>query len=222
MPRYAFRIEYLGTPFNGRTLQARLRAARRIVNLQNELRRKIEKLRELNDDLTAANQRLYDFAHHDSLTGLPNRRLMIERLQQQWSGYQRRHRPFTVALLDLDNFKRVNDELGHDIGDLVLMQAARVLRRQVRAEDTVARFGGEEFLILMPETDLDAARLLAERVRASIAEEAFVSAGQRFDMTASIGVAAATPDLNTWQALLKVADQALYAAKGAGRDRVYG
>jgi len=214
--------DFLAKPVNARKLQARLRAAMRIVNLQTELRRKIENLRELNTGLTEANRRLFDIAHHDALTGLPNRRLAIDRLQQEWSGYQRRHKPFAIALIDLDHFKRVNDDLGHDIGDLVLAQLARVLRRQIRTEDTVARFGGEEFLVLMPDTDVDAARLLAERIRASIAREPFVSVGAHCDMTASVGVAAAAPGMHSWQELLKAADRALYAAKGAGRDRVHG
>lgn len=214
--------DFLTKPINLRKLQARLRAAKRIINLQTELRRKIEALRELNAALTETNKRLFDVAHHDTLTGLPNRRLIIDRLQQEWAAYQRRKTSFAVALLDLDYFKRVNDERGHDVGDAVLARLARVLRRQIRAEDIVARFGGEEFLILMPNTELGAARRLAERVRASVAREPFFGSDATPSMTASIGVAAAAPDLDSWQALLKVADTQLYAAKGAGRDRVCG
>src|SRR5690606_28995894 len=153
-----------------RELEGRLRAAKRIITLQSELRRKIESLRELNSDLTDANRRLFDVAHHDVLTGLPNRRLMVEQLRQAWAGYQRRRKPFALALVDIDHFKRVNDHYGHDAGDKVLTRVAKILRRQIRAEDSVARFGGEEFLILMPDTDSDAAARLAERVRAAIAD----------------------------------------------------
>src|SRR5690606_13079152 len=110
---------------------------------------------------------------------------IIERLQQEWSAFQRRQTPFAVALLDLDYFKRVNDERGHDVGDEVLARLARVLRRQVRAEDIVARFGGEEFLVLMPNTELGAACRLAERVRASVAQEPFFGDADPGRMTAS-------------------------------------
>ena len=212
--------DFVNKPVNVRELEARLRAAKRIISLQTELRRKIESLRELNTELTDANRRLFDFAHHDALTGLPNRRLMVERLQQAWSEYQRRGKSFAVAVLDLDHFKRVNDELGHDAGDQVLARIARVLRRQIRAEDTVARFGGEEFLILMPETDIQAAVQLAERVRTAIEREQFVGGGRGWSVTASVGVAAANASTKSRDELLKGADEALYEAKGAGRNRV--
>jgi len=214
--------DFVNKPVNVRELEARLRAAKRIISLQTELRRKIESLRELNTELTDANRRLFDFAHHDALTGLPNRRLMVERLQQAWSEYQRRGREFAVAVLDLDHFKRVNDELGHDAGDQVLARIARVLRRQIRAEDTVARFGGEEFLILMPETGIEAAMQLAERVRSAIEREQFTEGGRSWSVTTSIGVAAASTSTTSRDELLKAADEALYEAKGAGRNRVCG
>jgi two-component system, cell cycle response regulator len=212
--------DFINKPFNVRELEARLRAAKRIISLQTELRRKIESLRELNTELTDANRRLFDFAHHDALTGLPNRRLMVERLQQAWSEYQRRGKSFAVAVFDLDHFKRINDELGHNAGDQVLARIAHILRRQIRAEDTVARFGGEEFLILMPQTDIQAAVQLAERVRHAIEREKFVDGGHRWSVTSSTGVAATNESTKSWDALLKAADEALYEAKGAGRNRV--
>lgn len=214
--------DFLAKPVNVRELEGRMRAAKRIITLQSELRRKIESLRELNSDLTDANRRLFDVAHHDVLTGLPNRRLMVEQLRQAWAGYQRRRKPFALALVDIDHFKYVNDHYGHDAGDKVLTRVAKILRRQIRAEDSVARFGGEEFLILMPDTDSDAAARLAERVRASIADERFIDAGREWSVTVSVGVASAEQKTLSWESLFKAADVALYEAKAAGRDRVCG
>ncbi|MEX2482831.1 MAG: diguanylate cyclase [Gammaproteobacteria bacterium] len=214
--------DFLAKPVNVRELEGRLRAAKRIITLQSELRRKIESLRELNSNLTDANRRLFDVAHQDALTGLPNRRLMVEQLRQAWAGYQRRHKPFALALVDIDHFKRVNDDYGHDAGDKVLTRIGKILRRQIRAEDSVARFGGEEFLILMPDTDVDAAARLAERVRAAIAGESFIAAGREWSVTASVGIASTAQKTLSWESLFKAADVALYEAKAAGRDRVCG
>jgi two-component system, cell cycle response regulator len=212
--------DYLNKPVNVRELHARLRAGKRIVALQTELRRNADNLRALNADLSAANRRLYEVAHLDALTGLPNRRLMVERLQQEWAAYKRRLAPLALILLDVDHFKRVNDEHGHDFGDTVLTRIAQILRREIRAEDTIARMGGEEFLVLTPNTDGAAARDLAERMRVRVAEEVFDGGGRQWSVTASFGVATAEPGMSGWEALFKLADNALYEAKSAGRNRV--
>ena len=212
--------DYLNKPVNVRELQARLRAGKRIAALQTELRRNAENLRVLNADLTAANRRLFEFAHVDALTGLPNRRLIVDRLQQEWAAYARRHKSLSLILLDVDNFKQVNDEYGHDMGDTVLTRIAQVLRRETRAEDTIARFGGEEFVILTPDAELVAAVQLAERIRGAIEREVFTDAGRSWSITASFGVATACESTRSWETLLKTADVALYQAKSAGRNRV--
>src|SRR5690606_711303 len=121
-----------------------------------------------NAKLKEANRRLYEFAHTDALTGLPNRRFIIDRLQQEWALFARKGVPFSVLLLDIDHFKAVNDERGHDVGDRVLQRVAQILRREIRTEDTVGRFGGEEFLIIAPVLDLEGATAVAERVRAAV------------------------------------------------------
>jgi two-component system, cell cycle response regulator len=212
--------DFLNKPVNVRELQARMRAGKRIIALQTE--RNAENLRVLNAELSAANRRLFDFAHLDALTGLANRRLIVERLQQEWSAHARHQVPLSVILLDVDHFKKVNDEHGHDMGDAVLSRIAQVLRRETRAEDTVARFGGEEFLILTRDADLASAALLAERVRAAVAREQFTSSDRSWSITASFGVATTDPETESWDSLLKRADIALYQAKGDGRNLVRG
>jgi diguanylate cyclase (GGDEF)-like protein len=214
--------DFLPKPVDRRELEARLRAARRVVELQWRLNREAEQLRELNTRLEVANQQLASAALTDPLTGLPNRRYLLENLSQEWARTARQRGHFAMVFVDLDHFKRVNDELGHDVGDVVLERVARVLRRQVRAGDTVGRFGGEEFLILCPGSGLESAKLIAERIRRELAAQRFNIGGTSWTVTASFGVAAAIPSAapSSWDETLKRADAALYAAKHSGRDRV--
>jgi len=151
-------------------------------------------------------------AYADFLTGLPNRRcgeiLLAQELQHAG--------PLTVVLFDLDHFKDVNDRYGHDVGDMVLREAARLTARRVRGHHQVVRWGGEEFLLIMPLTDARTAEHLAERIRADIAGHRFVGAG---GLTASFGIAVQRPG-DTAERLVKRADAALYRAKQLGRNRV--
>jgi diguanylate cyclase (GGDEF)-like protein len=142
-------------------------------------------------------------------------------MRQDWALALRQQRNFCVVFVDLDHFKRVNDERGHEAGDIVLERAARVLRRTVRTEDTVGRFGGEEFVIMCPGCSVDDALIVAERIRASLAAEQFSIGGQQWSVTASFGVASAlaTTALD-WSDVVRSADEALYRAKHLGRNRV--
>ncbi len=212
--------DYLTKPIKPRELEARLRAGKRVVELQVALGREAENLQTVNEDLAVANRQLFDFAHTDALTGLPNRRYILGRLKQEWAVHTRRLSPLSLILLDIDCFKVVNDQHGHDVGDIVLERVAHIMRREIRLEDTVARFGGEEFLIITPGTDLAGAKQIAERIRVNIAREVFTFSGASWHVTASLGVAAANLDAEGFQGLLKSADQALYCAKGAGRNQV--
>jgi two-component system cell cycle response regulator len=157
----------------------------------------------------------------DELTGLYNRRyfdrhlhLMLERAQQQ-------ERDLAVMLIDLDFFKAVNDTHGHDSGDVVLREFSARLRRNIRGVDLACRFGGEEFVVLMPDTDFRQAQMVAERVRSAVAERGFeLGAGRPLGVTVSVGVALNESDADTPEMLLKRADVALYRAKREGRNRV--
>lgn len=157
----------------------------------------------------------------DELTGLYNRRyfdrhlyLMLERAQQQ-------ERDLAVMLIDLDFFKAVNDTHGHDVGDVVLREFSARLRRNIRGVDLACRFGGEEFVVLMPDTDFRQAQMVAERVRSAVAERSFdLGAGRPLPVTVSVGVALNETDADTPEVLLKRADVALYRAKREGRNRV--
>jgi diguanylate cyclase (GGDEF)-like protein len=214
--------DYLTKPVVRRELEARLRAARRVVGLQRQLAQEADALRELNAQLEVANRQLASAALTDSLTGLPNRRHVLERLRQEWSLAARHSRPFGVVFVDLDHFKKINDVRGHHAGDIVLERVSRVLRRVIRTEDTAGRFGGEEFVVLCPGANHAQAMRAAERIRAELEAEEFSIGGETWHVTASLGVAAvgAVRGEAQWDSALRQADAALYRAKNQGRNRV--
>lgn len=157
----------------------------------------------------------------DTLTGLPNRRAMVQRMEQTLSMAQRNGRPVSVALIDADHFKAINDEDGHPVGDAVLRTLAQHLGQQVRQADLLARIGGEEFGLLMPETDERGATELCERLRQSVENLPLPVVRSGPNVTVSIGVATGYPDKGlNFNTLYFKADQALYAAKRAGRNQV--
>jgi diguanylate cyclase (GGDEF)-like protein len=166
-----------------------------------------------------AEELLSHAAHSDPLTGLMNRRAMLEQLEYQTARFQRNHTPFTLLLGDLDNFKAINDTFGHDAGDQALIQTARHIVHGIRAQDLVARWGGEEFLILLPDTDLAGGVVVAEALREAIASKGVAIGDGTRHITLSLGVA----EYNLGQTInqfIKAADTALYQAKVGGRNRV--
>lgn len=165
-------------------------------------------------------RRLEHLSQHDALTGLANRRVLGESVERAWQRFRRRGEPFAVVALDLDHFKRVNDTHGHQAGDAVLVETARRIQRVARAADVVARHGGEEFVVLMPEAGLPGAAALAERLLQRLRATPCEAAGAPLCVTASAGVAVARGDDEDPQAVLRRADEALYRAKAEGRDRV--
>ena len=168
----------------------------------------------------AAEDRLRELATHDALTGAFNRRHIEEVVKREFERADRYGRPLTVAMLDADHFKRVNDSYGHQVGDDVLRELADRCRRTLRSNDVLGRYGGEEFVIVFPETGLDEARVVAERLRGAIAERPVSTGDLSLPVTVSIGLATSsrgqTPD-----SLLARADAALYAAKRGGRNLVH-
>ncbi|MFE5670556.1 diguanylate cyclase [Agromyces sp. NPDC056523] len=162
-------------------------------------------------------------ALHDQLTGLANRKLLQERLEAALAGAQRDGRPLSIVFIDLDGFKPINDALGHRIGDEVLVEVADRLRGAARASDPVARYGGDEFVIVCENADAEAAGILAERFRHEIGRP-LTSVPPRYAVAASLGVATWTPDDGSdppeAERLIRLADEAMYASKRRGRDRV--
>jgi diguanylate cyclase (GGDEF)-like protein len=165
-------------------------------------------------------KRLEELATTDGLTGLLNKRTATEVARQKLRSAQRFHKPLSVLICDLDHFKQINDTYGHDVGDQVIRGFADVLRRAKRETDTVGRFGGEEFVVVCEETDLEGAELLAERIRAELGRSTFVSPAGAVKVTCSVGVSTYPEAGADWESLFKATDEALYTSKRAGRDRV--
>ncbi len=169
--------------------------------------------------LARANAELAQLARTDSLTGLPNRRAFLEAAATEMERMQRSGRAFSILMTDIDLFKRINDTHGHDSGDAVLKNVASVLRDSVRSQDTVARWGGEEMIILLPETEWEAARTVAEKCRRALETTPLSVDGNSLHVTLTIGVSQVRPGESV-QACIRRADEALYAGKQAGRNRV--
>lgn len=165
----------------------------------------------------AAEARLVLLASHDPLTGLLNRRRMLERLHERRAEFDRRERPFALVMADIDHFKAVNDAHGHEVGDQVLCDISQVLKANLREEDVLARWGGEEYLILLSEASLEAASVVAEKLRRAVETHPF--GGGALSITMTFGVHVFDGALTLEQAIA-AADSALYAGKAAGRNRV--
>jgi two-component system chemotaxis response regulator CheY len=199
--------DYLTKPFDPGELCARIGVGRRIICLQR--------------DIEAKNLLLQEAARTDPLTGLPNRRAIEEWAERQIRGATRHGYPLWVILADLDSFKSVNDNYGHDAGDLVLQKFAEVLRATTRASDICGRMGGEEFVIVLTHVDRNAVAPTVERLREQFASMEFRFGGKTASVTSSFGIAGCDgKSCPEFSYLLRQADAALYAAKRAGRNRV--
>ena len=196
--------DYVGKPYDPAELHARLEVGRRLV--------------ELNDELVEAQLRLEVQASTDALTGLANRRCILERLEDEVRRAAREGGTLGVGMVDVDLFKHVNDSYGHTVGDEVLWEVARRMQRALRPYDRVGRVGGEEFLVLAPGVTAPELEQLLERLRAAVGSVPFTPQGHEFPVTVSAGGAVSCGEPG--EALVARADAALYEAKARGRDRV--
>jgi len=212
--------DYLTKPLTPKLFFARLRAAQRVVQLQEELAFDREQMVRFSNELSIANKRLQQQALTDALTDLPNRRFAMERLEQEWALTQRGERALSCMMLDIDHFKKINDTFGHQLGDEALKQVADALRKTARAQDVVCRYGGEEFLVICPDTGATAAYQAAERMRVSVESLRMLAPdGRHMPLTLSIGVAEKGEGIADMNALINRADDSLYTAKTQGRNR---
>ncbi|HVM91683.1 MAG TPA: diguanylate cyclase [Terriglobales bacterium] len=199
--------DYIRKPFDEAELKARLLVGKRILELQ--------------DELVAARERMREAATRDALTGLLNRGEIFAMLERELERSRRERRPLSVILADIDHFKKVNDTEGHLFGDEALREIARRLQSKLRPYDGVGRYGGEEFLLVLPACEVDAAMERANELRKAIAASAVASGNVQKAITMSMGVAVSECiGLSEVTNLLNRADTALYAAKKNGRNRV--
>jgi diguanylate cyclase (GGDEF)-like protein len=198
----------------------RLQASSRDVTERKDYERQLEearrKLQVHQESLLEANARLAALASHDGLTGLKTRRAFEERMVDELARIRRSSQPVSLLLLDIDHFKSFNDSFGHPRGDEVLRAVARLLSRAIRDTDIAVRYGGEEFAIILPNTDSDGAAMMGERLRAAIEEAPWSERA----ITMSVGAATATTHTTDLAELLEHADRALYRSKQGGRNRV--
>lgn len=198
--------DYLVKPFNAFELKARLDVGRRILDLQKQL--------------IAAYEEMRHGALHDPLTGVCNRGAILEHFEKEWRRAEREQAPLGVLLADIDHFKAINDTHGHQAGDAVLWEVAQRMRAAIRASDAVGRYGGEEFLMVLPGCDTNACLTLAERLRKAVCGKAIMAEGNPVPVTLSLGVSSnQEPHATDLEALLRATDTALYRAKNLGRNR---
>ncbi len=199
--------EYLTKPFNSRELIARIASGIRILKLEEQLMQ--------------ARHQMEVLAMHDGLTGLLNRRAIEEYAQAEFSMASRKGRSLSIVLLDIDHFKNVNDQYGHEIGDITLQHVAKILSDGIRDYDRVGRWGGEEFILVLPETQLQDAIVVAERLRIQISETVIrLENESSLSVQISLGIACSSGQFDSLAKFIDAADQALYQAKQTGRNKV--
>jgi diguanylate cyclase (GGDEF)-like protein len=212
--------DYLSKPFDRGELLARIKAGTRVVDLEADLARRSLEIHKINAELTVLNNKLEKMATTDELTELSNRRHAMERLQEIWSTTQRYGQALSCVMLDVDHFKRVNDTYGHHVGDIVLHRIANILEKETRVGDLVSRHGGEEFLVICPNSNTEETCEMAERLRLMIEATSIATEHTSLNITVSMGVAERGELTLHEDELLKKADDALYLAKSNGRNRV--
>lgn len=205
-------MDYISKPFQSAELLARVRTHLELQRTKKELKKTISQLKEANDKLSIS-------SNTDPLTKLWNRRYVMERLKEENSRAHRSSHSFAIILCDIDHFKKVNDTFGHNGGDRTLEEFAKLLIGNSRLEDIMARWGGEEFLILLPSTDSEGALNMGEKIRHLIEMMIIPYKGTEIKITASFGITTSLgeEDLNQ---IINRADQALYKSKELGRNRV--
>jgi diguanylate cyclase (GGDEF)-like protein len=207
--------DYVTKPFDPSELVARVKNLLRIKELQQEVEEKNAQLAELNKQLEA-------LAITDDLTGLFNRRHFMERLREEFARSKRYQMDLSCIMFDIDNFKKINDQWGHQTGDKVLKELGALLERSHRTHDLAARYGGEEFILILCQTDREGAIVFAEQLRSNVQNHPFSGVkGKPLSVTVSIGVGSyPAPDVTQPDDLVRVADGALYQAKRTGKNRV--
>lgn len=197
--------DYILKPFDNEELRARLRVGERMIDLQDKLYRAIEQQKKL--------------ALADPLTGIANRRAILDHLEMEMSRARRKKNHLWVSVLDIDHFKRINDNFGHLVGDVVLKECVRRISCSIRRHERFGRYGGEEFLLIFPEGENGAEVQAMERILETIAAEDIEAKGNRIRITVSLG-AAKWNGRDTMDELIRKADNALYQAKRKGRNRI--
>ncbi|WPD24278.1 MAG: diguanylate cyclase [Candidatus Electrothrix scaldis] len=214
-------VDFLTKPFSPEILAGKIRFFIEIYLQKIKLKETILELEKTKELVLEKNKQLKRLSTHDDLTGLCNRRHLVACLEQEFNLCLRYQTELSLMILDLDHFKNINDTFGHKFGDYVLKEFSALLKSSVRKADLVFRFGGEEFIVLLPQTDAEGAESTAEKIRKACAEKMIDDGQYAVKITVSIGVTSYNQHLHqTSNCMISVADKALYLAKGSGRNRV--
>lgn len=212
--------DYITKPLNPRVLLARVTAGERLARLQDRVEKDQQRMRDQLAQMAILNRKLRETAVTDALTGLPNRRYAIKMLEELWGREGQFPSNVSVVMFDIDHFKKVNDTFGHDAGDAVLKEVAKILASKLRSSDRVCRLGGEEFVVICPGCPLDNAVRVGDRLREAIAGHRITFKNFDQNVTVSGGVAERVASMRHHDDLLKAADEALYASKHGGRNKI--
>ncbi len=212
--------DYLVKPFSAKVLQARVKSGRRLMLQQLEIENDRETIRGIAEELTVTNKKLQHMALNDPLTELPNRRFAMNLMKQVWRERNKPGGHISCIMVDIDNFKNINDRYGHEFGDIVLQNVAIRLRDNLRTNDVVCRLGGEEFLVICSHGDFAASKQFANRLCNAVSIEPVIYEDISTDVTISLGLAMETVEMKSYSMLIKEADNAMYAAKRAGKNRL--
>lgn len=207
-------VDYVTKPFHKEELLARVSTHLDLKDAKDIIKRQVEELEKKNEEL-------YQNSITDRLTGVSNRLFLLDFLNREFSKARRKETPLSCIILDIDHFKKVNDSYGHLAGDRILAETAKLINSEVRNEDVFGRYGGEEFLLILPDTTMDEARKVGEKVRTAVESNTVLFEGKELKITISLGLA---EYLNSESAnedqLIGSADTALYSAKKSGRNRL--
>jgi diguanylate cyclase (GGDEF)-like protein len=212
-------VDYVVKPFNSIVLEARIRTHLELKKSKDNLKKNIVELKDINEKLKIEIERCEYLANRDYLTGIYNRRYAMEKLREEYLRFKRNGKPFTIGLFDLDDFKLFNDTYGHECGDFILVSLTKLITENIRGTDCFARWGGEEFMCLLTETDTERAEILINKIKKMINDTKFVYNNIELSVTFTCGLSQINKDENIDKCLGR-ADKALYDGKNKGKNQV--
>jgi two-component system, cell cycle response regulator len=212
-------VDYVTKPFNSIVLEARIKTHLELKSSKDELKESINEQKEINKKLTKEIERCEFLANRDALTSLYNRRYMMERLKEEYIKFKRNGEPLTIGIMDLDDFKKFNDTYGHECGDFVLISITQLILKNMRESDCFARWGGEEFIFMLSNTNLVGAATLLEKIKKKLNETKFRYNGVELMVSFTCGLSETSLENNVDKTLVN-ADKALYVGKNSGKNKI--
>lgn len=212
-------VDYVTKPFNSVILESRIRTHIELKRSKDKFKKYIAKLEEANARLEVEKERSDYLANNDYLTGIFNRRYMVKKMKEEYIKFLISKEPFSIGIFDIDNFKKINDSYGHECGDFILVSLTRSIKESIRENDCFARWGGEEFIIMLPQTDVKNAVILFERIREKVQNTKYNYNGLELNITFTCGVSEIA-EKESIDNCIVCADTALYKGKTSGKNKV--